>query len=236
MKQNTTILIVDDDDEIRQLIQLYLQNEGYRIFHATNGREALGLAERHPVDLIILDLMMPEMDGMQACIRLREKFQMPIIMLTAKTGDMDKIQGLSIGADDYVTKPFNPLELVARIKAHLRRFLHFSPAEKQNDVLHIQHVTIRLSTRQVYVNDKEVFLTPKEFDILVLLGKNPGIVFSSEQIYQQVWHEPMTTSNNTIMVHIRKIREKIELDPKQPIIIQTVWGVGYRVQPLWHNQ
>jgi DNA-binding response OmpR family regulator len=144
---------------------------------------------------------------------------------------LDKIQGLSIGADDYITKPFNPLELVARIKAHLRRYLHFdTKSSSQNDVITVQHLTINLLTRQVFANEKEVRLTPREFDILVLLARHPGVVFTAEQIYERVWNEPMLTTNNTIMVHIRKIREKVELDPKRPMVIQTVWGVGYKVQ------
>jgi two-component system, OmpR family, response regulator VanR len=225
------ILLVDDDQEIRQFMQLYLHNEGYRILQATNGKEALQLADSHAIDLMVLDLMMPEMDGLEACIRIREKYWMPIIMLTAKTNDLDKIQGLSIGADDYVTKPFNPLELVARIKAHLRRYLHFDTKSfRQDDVITVQHLTIHLLSRQVFANEKEVRLTPREFDILVLLARHPGVVFTAEQIYERVWNEPMLTSNNTIMVHIRKIREKVELDPKRPMVIQTVWGVGYKVQ------
>ncbi|SFJ15867.1 response regulator transcription factor [Thermoflavimicrobium dichotomicum] len=231
MNYQPIVLIVDDDEEIRQLLQLYLRNEGYKILQGSTGKEALALARIHRVDLIVLDLMMPDMDGIAACIKIREKYQMPIIMLTAKASDMDKIHGLSIGADDYVTKPFNPLELIARIKAHLRRYHHFQPAEAKKDVIQIQHVSIHTTTRQVMVNQREVQLTPREFDILVLLAQHPGVVFSSEQIYQQVWKEPMLTSNNTIMVHIRKIREKIELDPRRPTIIQTVWGVGYKVQP-----
>ncbi|MBI0388091.1 response regulator transcription factor [Thermoactinomyces sp. CICC 24227] len=225
------ILLVDDDQEIRQFMQLYLHNEGYRILQATNGKEALQLADSHAIDLMVLDLMMPEMDGLEACIRIREKYWMPIIMLTAKTNDLDKIQGLSIGADDYVTKPFNPLELVARIKAHLRRYLHFDTKSfRQDDVITVQHLTIHLLSRQVFANEKEVRLTPREFDILVLLARHPGVVFTAEQIYERVWNEPMLTSNNTIMVHIRKIREKVELDPKRPMVIQTVWGGGYKVQ------
>jgi two-component system, OmpR family, response regulator VanR len=225
------ILLVDDDQEIRQFMQLYLHNEGYRILQATNGKEALQLADSHAIDLMVLDLMMPEMDGLEACIRIREKYWMPIIMLTAKTNDLDKIQGLSIGADDYVTKPFNPLELVARIKAHLRRYLHFDTKSfRQDDVITVQHLTIHLLSRQVFANEKEVRLTPREFDILVLLARHPGVVFTAEQIYERVWNEPMLTSNNTIMVHIRKIREKVELNPKRPMVIQTVWGVGYKVQ------
>lgn len=231
MNHQPAILIVDDDQEIRRMIELYLRNEGYRTLHATNGKEAWTLAQTHPIDLIVLDLMMPEMDGLEALARIREKNWMPIIILTAKTSDLDKIQGLSVGADDYVTKPFNPLELVARIKAQLRRYHHFSPPKPEIDGITIQHVTIQPSTRQVFIGTKEVQLTPREFDILVFLARHPGFVFSAEQIYQQVWNEPMMTSNNTIMVHIRKIREKIELDPKRPTIIQTVWGVGYKVQP-----
>lgn len=230
-KDQPVILLVDDDQEIRRFMQLYLHNEGYRILQATNGKEALQLAGSHSIDLMVLDLMMPEMDGLEACIRIREKYWMPIIILTAKTNDLDKIQGLSIGADDYMTKPFNPLELVARIKAHLRRYLYFAAKSSGlKNVITVQHLIIHLLSRQVFANGKEVRLTPREFDILVLLARHPGVVFTAEQIYERVWNEPMLTSNNTIMVHIRKIREKIEHDPKRPTIIQTVWGVGYKVQ------
>jgi two-component system, OmpR family, response regulator VanR len=230
-KDQPVILLVDDDQEIRRFMQLYLHNEGYRILQATNGKEALQLAGSHSIDLMVLDLMMPEMDGLEACIRIREKYWMPIIILTAKTNDLDKIQGLSIGADDYMTKPFNPLELVARIKAHLRRYLYFAAKSSGlKNVITVQHLIIHLLSRQVFANGKEVRLTPREFDILVLLARHPGVVFTAEQIYERVWNEPMLTSNNTIMVHIRKIREKVELDPKRPMVIQTVWGVGYKVQ------
>lgn len=230
MHRPTTILIVDDDREIRELIRLYLENEGFNVLEAQTGSEALELVERVSADLIVLDRMMPGMDGIEVCMRLRERNQMPVIMLTAKTEDMDKIEGLSIGADDYVTKPFNPLELVARIKAQLRRTRILRSDVEMAEVIQLQHLTINPERRQVLVGEKPVRLTPREFDILHLLVRRPGVVFPSEEIYEQVWGEPMLTNANTVMVHIRKIREKVEQNPHRPTVIQTVWGVGYKAE------
>lgn len=240
MEMQTTVLIVDDEPDIRELIRLYLANEGYRVLEAADGREALELTRKHEIDLMILDVMMSGMDGMETCAKIRERQWMPIIMLTARTGDLDKIQGLAVGADDYVTKPFNPLELVARVKSQLRRYKRYANAfTLQTNLLSIGGVTLHPEMRQVWVRGQPVHLTPREFDILALLFRHPGVVFRSEEIYERVWGEPMLTSNNTIMVHIRKIREKIEDDPKNPAIVLTVWGVGYKAaadsHPVRHD-
>lgn len=224
------ILIVDDDQEIRKLISLYLENEGIETEKAEDAIEALKLLEDNTFDLIILDIMMPKMDGIQACLKIREERNMPIIMLSAKSEDMDKIQGLAAGADDYLAKPFNPLELMARVKSQLRRYKKYNTdSNLDKSVIEIGDLTVNTETRQVWVQKKEVRLTPKEFDILELLARNKGIVLSIAKIYEAVWKEDFYKSDNTVMVHITKIREKIEEDPKQPIYIKTIWGVGYKI-------
>jgi DNA-binding response OmpR family regulator len=226
-----TILIVDDEKEIRELIGIYLKNEGYSVFKACNGLEALKILEKNDIGLIILDIMMPEMDGIDTCIKIREEKNMPIIMLSAKSEDMDKILGLTTGADDYLTKPFNPLELIARVKSQLRRYTRFnSPPQKKDGVLEIDDLIIDINTHEVRINSREVKLTPREFDILELLARNKGIVFSIDKIYEKVWGEEFFESDNTVMVHIRKIREKIEDNSKKPRYIKTVWGVGYKIE------
>jgi DNA-binding response OmpR family regulator len=224
----SVILVVDDDTDIRNLLELYLVNEGYEVVHASNGREALKIVNSRRIDLVLLDIMMPEMDGLESCILIRKSHQMPIIMLTANANDLQVIQGLSMGADDYVTKPFQPLQVIARVKAQLRRYLQYVSHTDRSDQINLQHVTINIFKREVKVNEKAVSLTPREYDILLLLAQHAGIVMPTEQIYELVWKEEMLTSHNTIMVHIRKIREKIERDPKRPTVIQTVWGVGYK--------
>ena len=224
------ILIVDDDQEIRKLISLYLENEGIETEKAEDAIEALKLLEDNTFDLIILDIMMPKMDGIQACLKIREERNMPIIMLSAKSEDMDKIQGLAAGADDYLAKPFNPLELMARVKSQLRRYKKYNTdSNLDKSVIEIGDLTVNTETRQVWVQKKEVRLTPKEFDILELLARNKGIVLSIAKIYEAVWKEDFYKSDNTVMVNITKIREKIEEDPKQPIYIKTIWGVGYKI-------
>ncbi|UHA71894.1 response regulator transcription factor [Paenibacillus sp. 481] len=226
-----TVLLVDDEKEIVQLIEIYLKNEGYRLLKATNGLEALQLLNSNVVDLIILDVMMPQMDGIEACMKIREQSNTPIIMLSAKSQDMDKITGLSIGADDYVTKPFNPLELMARVKSQLRRYKQFNTASPQDDTeIQIDGLVINIATHSVTVDDVSVKLTPREFAVLKLLAVNCGIVLSMEKIYQEVWNEPFMESKNTVMVHIRKIREKIEKDSQNPRYIKTVWGIGYKME------
>ncbi|MDQ1912172.1 response regulator transcription factor [Paenibacillus sp. GD4] len=226
-----TILLVDDEKEIIDLLEIYLKNEGYRLLRASNGWEALSVLQKEEVDLIVLDIMMPKMDGIEACLKIREQKHMPIIMLSAKSQDMDKILGLSTGADDYVTKPFNPLELIARIKSQLRRYtrLNVASVRKENEI-EVDELTINTATHEVRIDGREVKLTPREFAILELLARNRGTVFSIEKIYETVWQESYFDSDNTVMVHIRKIREKIEDNPRKPKFIKTVWGVGYKVE------
>ncbi|EEH97018.1 response regulator transcription factor [Clostridium tertium] len=230
------ILIVDDEKEIRDLIDIYLKGEGYDTIKAENGEEALNILSSNDVDLIILDIMMPKVNGIEACLKIREEREMPIIMLSAKSEDMDKILGLNTGADDYLTKPFNPLELVARVRSQLRRYKRFNNTlakeelvVKQDNVLEIDEISINLETHEVFKDGEEIKLTPTEFDILVLLGENRGKVFSIENIYNSVWKQEFMQSDNTVMVHIRKVREKIEEDPRKPKFIKTVWGVGYKI-------
>ncbi|MFJ3387845.1 MULTISPECIES: response regulator transcription factor [unclassified Lysinibacillus] len=226
-----TILIVDDEKEIRNLIAIYLKNEGYDVLEASDGEEGLSLLKKHQVHLIVLDIMMPKVDGIEMCMKVREIAEMPIIMLSAKSQDMDKIVGLSLGADDYVTKPFNPLELIARIKSQLRRYIKMNRLDRMNEnEIEIGDMRISTDTHEVIVNNEKVKLTPREFSILELLARNQGIVMSAEQIYEKVWKEEAIQSENTVMVHIRKIRERIETTPRNPQYIKTVWGVGYKIE------
>ena len=224
------IMVVDDDDAIRDVIRIYLRNAGYEVVQAENGQEALELISQMSVQLVILDLMMPNMDGLSFCLKLRETSQIPIIMLSAKTEDMDKIHGLSIGADDYMTKPFNPMELIARVQSQLRRYLQFQgPSDEAKNILEIRGLSLNRTTHQVFLQGVEVRVTPKEFAILELLMENKGIVFSAERIYMAVWQEPFMESESTVMVHICNIREKIEKSPRQPEYLKNVWGVGYKI-------
>jgi two-component system, OmpR family, response regulator VanR len=224
------ILIVDDDEKIRNLISIYLENEGYKTIKASNALEALNVLEQGNIDLIMLDIMMPEMDGIEACMKIREEKNMPIIMVSAKSEELDKIYGLSSGADDYITKPFNPMELIARVKSQLRRYKRYNKETTvESSIIEIGDLTINSDTRMVCDGGKEVRLTPKEFDILELLAKNKGIVLSVGKIYEAVWKEDFLRADNNVMVHITKIREKIEDDSKNPIYIKTVWGVGYKI-------
>ncbi|MFB7159850.1 response regulator transcription factor [Lysinibacillus sp. NPDC056232] len=226
-----TILIVDDEKEIRNLIAIYLKNEGYEILEASDGEEGLSLLKKHKVHLIVLDIMMPNVDGIEMCMKVREIAEMPIIMLSAKSQDMDKIVGLTLGADDYVTKPFNPLELVARIKSQLRRYIKMNRSDMMDEnEIEIGDMRISTDTHEVIVNNEKIKLTPREFSILELLARNQGIVMSAEQIYEKVWKEEAIQSENTVMVHIRKIRERIETNPRNPQYIKTVWGVGYKIE------
>lgn len=227
---NGKILIVDDDYEIRKLISIYLENEGLQSQTAGDALEALKWLEEDEFDLIILDIMMPVMDGIEACLKIREERNMPIIMLSAKSENIDKIQGLASGADDYITKPFNSMELMARVKSQLRRYKKYNvDSDSNKSIIEIGDLIINTDTRQIWVRKKEVRLTPKEFDILELLARNKGIVLNVSRIYEAVWKEDFFKSDNTVMVHITKIREKIEEDPKHPIYIKTVWGVGYKI-------
>jgi DNA-binding response OmpR family regulator len=227
-----TILLVDDEKEIVELLSIYLCNEGYRLLKAYDGMEALACLQKEEVDLIILDVMMPKMDGLVACMKIREERKMPIIILSAKNTDMDKISGLSIGADDYVGKPFNPLEIVARVKSQLRRYHAFNKDSNSlgNDSkLSFEDLTIDTSKHEVHIDKQKIKLTPREFSILELLARHQGQVLSLEQIYDKVWNEPFLDGGNTVMVHIRNLRDKIEVDSKRPRYIQTVWGVGYKL-------
>ncbi|MDD7792812.1 response regulator transcription factor [Clostridium sp. 'White wine YQ'] len=233
------VLIVDDEKEIRDLVDIYLKGEGFETIKAGDGEEALKILSDEEVDLVILDIMMPKVDGIEACLKIREEKNIPIIMLSAKTQDIDKILGLNTGADDYVTKPFNPLELIARVKSQLRRFKRLNQAiineetgfkvKENSNVIQADELVINLESHQIFLNDEEVKLTPIEFDILALLAKNKGKVFSIENIYESVWNEQFIQSDNTVMVHIRKIREKLEENPRNPKYIKTVWGVGYKI-------
>lgn len=225
-----TILIVDDEREICDLVEIYLKNEGYLTLKAADGAEALEILKTYEVHLIILDLMMPKMDGIQACLKIREEKNTPIIMLSAKSQDIDKINGLTVGADDYLSKPFNPLELVARVKSQLRRYIKLNPGPTNEGEIEIEDLLINFVTHEVRIEGKEIKLTPREFAILELLARHRGMVFSVGKIYETVWQEDFFQSENTVMVHIRKIREKIEENPRQPKYIKTVWGVGYKIE------
>lgn len=226
------ILVCDDDKEIVEAISIYLKQEGYEVVPAYNGRQALEVAKKEEVHLIILDIMMPEMDGIHALLTLREKSSIPVILLSAKSEDVDKILGLNVGADDYVTKPFNPLELMARVKSQLRRYTQLGGMEsKDNDHILVNGaITMDRDQKQVTVEGELVKLTPTEFKILQLLMENPGTVFSSTQIYERIWEEDAYATDNIVSVHIRRIREKIEINPKNPDYIKVMWGVGYRME------
>lgn len=212
-------------------MEIYFHNEGYKLLKASDGLEALELLDQHRIDLIILDVMMPRMDGLEACMKIREQQNMPIIMLSAKSQDIDKIAGLSIGADDYVSKPFNPLVLMARVKSQLRRYKRLNTAdEADQNVIEIDDLVIHIDNHTVTVDQEPIKLTPREFAILKLLATNMGKVLSMDRIYREVWNEPFMESKNTVMVHIRKIREKIEKTPHEPRYIKTVWGIGYKME------
>ncbi|MCC5912206.1 MAG: response regulator transcription factor [Clostridiaceae bacterium] len=223
------VLVVDDDRSIRKLVEVYLKNEGYSVDSADNGEDAVILVEDNKYDLIILDIMMPKLDGVATCIKIREKYTMPIIFLSAKGEEIDKIQGLTVGADDYVSKPFGSMELLARVKAQLRRYKKFNDKPINKNVIEIEDLIINSDTHEVTVRGEKVKLTPKEFDILETLAKNKGMVFSVEKLYEAVWKESFAVSDTSIVVHITNLRQKIELDPKSCQYIKTVWGVGYKI-------
>ena len=226
-----TILVCDDDKEIVEAISIYLKQEGYDIVPAYNGKEALKLMQEREIHLIILDIMMPELDGIHALLKLRESSSIPVILLSAKSEDVDKILGLNVGADDYMTKPFNPLELIARVKSQLRRYTKLGGMEPTNDSLLVNGaITMDRDQKTVTVDGELRKLTPTEFRILQLLMENVGTVFSSAQIYERIWEEDAYATDNIVSVHIRRIREKIEIDPKNPDYIKVMWGVGYRME------
>ena len=224
------ILVCDDDKEIVEAIEIYLRNEGYYIYKAYNGEEAIKILQSEEIHLLIMDVMMPKLDGIHATVKIREYSSVPIIMLSAKSEDTDKILGLNIGADDYIAKPFNPLELVARVKSNLRRYTKLGSMPQENSAVYrIGGLCINDDTKEVTVDEEPVRLTPIEYSILLLLVKNPGRVFSIDQIYENIWNEEAIGADNTVAVHIRHIREKIEINPKEPRYVKVVWGVGYKV-------
>lgn len=226
------ILVCDDEKEIADAIEIYLTNEGYEVIKAESGIEALQVVAEQEIHMIIMDIMMPKMDGMRATFKIREKKNIPILMLSAKSEDYDKIMGLNMGADDYLTKPFNPLELIARVKSQLRRYTRLGSMEtvKREGVYSSGGLLLNEQTREISVDDEPIKLTPVEFGILAFLLKNAGRVYSMEQIYENVWNEPSYNPENTVSVHIRRIREKIEINASEPKYLKVVWGVGYKVE------
>ena len=225
------ILVCDDDKEIVDAIEIYLQQEGYHILKAYDGEQALKVLGEQEIHLLIIDVMMPRLDGIRATLKIREESSIPIIILSAKSEDADKILGLNIGAADYVTKPFNPLELVARVKSQLRRYTQLgNVAENNNRIYRVGGLVINDDLKEVVVDDELVRLTPIEYNILLLLVKNQGKVFSINQIYESIWNEDAIGADNTVAVHIRHIREKIEINPKEPRYLKVVWGVGYKIE------
>ena len=228
------VLVCDDDREIVEAIEIYLSQEGYKVLKAYDGEEALKVLDREKVDLLIIDVMMPKLDGIRATLKIREKKNMPIIILSAKSEDADKILGLNVGADDYMTKPFNPLEPTARVKSQLRRYTQLgSTIDKSNQAVYaVGGLSIDDEQKEVTVDGEPVRLTPIEYNILLLLVKNQGKVFSIDQIYESIWNEDAIGVDNTVAVHIRHIREKIEINPKEPRYLKVVWGVGYKIEKL----
>lgn len=227
----TNILVCDDDKEIVDAIEIYLNQEGFQVFKAYDGEQAIKMLKEQNVQLLIIDIMMPKLDGIHATLKIREYSSIPIIFLSAKSEDTDKILGLNIGADDYVTKPFNPLELVARVKSNLRRYTQLGNLNVDNNALFkAGGLCINDETKEVTVDGESVKLTPIEYNILLLLVKNQGKVFSIDQIYENIWNEEAYGAENTVAVHIRHIREKIEINPKEPRYLKVVWGVGYKIE------
>ena len=228
------ILVVDDDKEIVESIEIYLRNEGYKVFKAYDGLEALDILTNEEIHLILMDIMMPKLDGIKATIKIRQEKNIPIILVSAKGEDTDKILGLNIGSDDYITKPFNLLELIARVKSNLRRYMNFGNFnnETREDVLRSGGLELNTSTKEVKVDGNQVKVTPIEYRILELLLRNKGRVFSIDEIYEKVWKEESFNVENTVAVHIRRIREKIEINPKEPRYLKVVWGIGYKIEKI----
>jgi DNA-binding response OmpR family regulator len=225
------ILVCDDDREIVDAIEIYLEQDGFEVEKAYDGEEAISILKKEKIDLMIVDVMMPKLDGIRTTLQVRKESSIPIIILSAKTEDADKILGLNVGADDYVTKPFNPLELVARVKSQLRRYNMFSHQNAENEnAYQVGGLLIQDDLKKVTVDGEEVKLTPIEYNILLLLVKNKGKVYSINQIYENIWNEEAIGADNTVAVHIRHIREKIEINPKEPRYLKVVWGVGYKVE------
>lgn len=231
------ILIVEDEEGIKETINIFLKNQGYNTFLASDGLEGLNILNNEEIHLVIVDIMMPVMDGITMTLKLREKYDMPVIFLTAKSENIDKITGLNVGADDYITKPFEPMELIARVNSNLRRYSQILKLKQgyitneETNILEIGDLSLNKDTKEVKVRNKEVRLTLKEYQILELLMSHPGYIFSSEQIYEKVWNEE-AINTDTIMVHIRRLRKKIELDPKNPEYIKVVWGIGYKIEKM----
>lgn len=226
-----TILVCDDDKEIVDAIEIYLQQEGYDVEKAYDGEQALQILDTRQVDLMIIDVMMPKLDGIRATLQVRQTSSIPIIILSAKTEDADKILGLNVGADDYMTKPFNPLELVARVKSQIRRYTTLSSSSAAGEAVYeVGGLVVNDDLKKVMVDGEEVRLTPIEYNILLLLMKNKGRVFSISQIYEEIWNEEAIGADNTVAVHIRHIREKIEINPREPRYLKVVWGVGYKIE------
>lgn len=224
------ILVCDDDREIVDAIEIYLSQDGYKIYKAYDGEQAIKILDKEDIHLLIMDIMMPRLDGIRATLKIREYSSIPIIILSAKSEDTDKILGLNIGADDYICKPFNPLELVARVKSNLRRYTSLGSLTGENKAIYqVGGLILNDDTKQVTVDDEPVKMTPIEYNILLLLMKNQGRVFSINQIYESIWNEDAIGADNTVAVHIRHIREKIEINPKEPRYLKVVWGVGYKI-------
>ena len=236
MKETYHVLVVEDDEQIRDGIEIYLKSQGYEVSKAADGIEGLAILKEKTIHLAIIDVMMPRMDGIHMVMRLRKEYDFPVIMLSAKSEEVDKIMGLNMGADDYVTKPFQPLELLARVNSHLRRYKRFlemtgAGNEEPENVYRIGGIELNEDTNEVLVDGEAVKMTPMEFKILALLMKSPGRVFSAEEIYERVWNE-RAINTDTVMVHVRKIREKIEYNPKEPKYLKVVWGVGYKIEKI----
>ncbi|MDE6953830.1 MAG: VanR-ABDEGLN family response regulator transcription factor [Erysipelotrichales bacterium] len=226
------ILVVDDEQDIANLLELYLHNEGFEVYKFYNGTDALKCIENNHIDMAVLDVMLPDIDGFQICQKIRENYFFPVIMLTAKGEDMDKIMGLTLGADDYITKPFNPLEVIARVKTQLRRYKRYNQVEEQKEILEydIRGLIINKETHKCYLYKELLDLTPIEFDILWFLCTKQGKVVSSEELFEAVWKEKYIDNNNTVMAHIARLREKLKESTKKPKFIKTVWGVGYQIE------
>ena len=235
MKENYKVLIVEDDEQIRDGIEIYLRSQGYDTYKAADGIEGLEILKKEKIHLAIIDVMMPRMDGIHMVMRLRKEYDFPVIMLSAKSEEVDKIMGLNMGADDYVTKPFQPMELLARVNSHLRRYARYMELanakddEANKNIYTIGGLELNEDTKEVRVDGELTRLTPIEFKILSLLMRNPGRVFSADEIYERVWNES-AINTDTVMVHVRNIREKIEYDPKEPKYLKVVWGVGYKIE------
>ncbi|NEN85622.1 response regulator transcription factor [Paenibacillus elgii] len=228
--QKYNVLVADDEPEIRDAIEIYLKNENMNVFKASHGLEALDILEKEDIHLIILDVMMPGLDGIQTTFKIRESCNIPILMLSAKSEDTDKILGLTVGADDYLCKPFNPLELTARVKSQLRRYTLLGHYKATEDELEVRGLVLNKRSKTVFVDQEEVRLTATEYRILELLMEHRGRVFSIEEIYEKVWKEPYFNGENTVAVHVRRIREKIEINPREPKYLKVVWGIGYKIE------